>query len=133
MFGLSIACLAVGTASGVYLAVRFLPPLARTREGVIAAWVVRVLFGSAVGWIALQIYFMIYAYANYGHREPGSIPIPTTGKTAILTSTVESILLIGSLLVGSASIVYLLAPTESPTTPPSASEHMPAGGHQTST
>jgi hypothetical protein len=86
-----------------------------------------VLFGSAAGWIALQVYFMIYAYANYGHREPGSIPIPTTGKTEILTSTVQSILGLGGLLVGSASVVYLLAPTESPTTEPSVSEHAPVG------
>jgi hypothetical protein len=127
VFGLSIACLAVGAAGGAYLAARFLPPLAQTREGVIATWVVRVLFGSAAGWIALQVYFMIYAYANYGHREPGSIPIPTTGKTEILTSTVQSILGLGGLLVGSASVVYLLAPTESPTTEPSVSEHAPVG------
>ena len=111
----------------MYLAARFLPPLAETREGAIATWVVRVLFGGAVAWAALQIYFMIHAYATYGHREQ-PFPLAGSDKTEILTSTVESILLLGGLLVGAASVVYLLGPTEIPTIGPSGGGHTGAEG-----
>jgi hypothetical protein len=111
VFGLSIACLVVGAAGGGYLAARFLPPLARTTEGVIATWVVRVLFAGAVAWTALQLYFMIYGYVNLHHE--GGFPARISGdKTEILTGTVQQILLYGAILVGSASIIYLLAPTD---------------------
>ncbi len=111
MFGLSIACLVVGAAGGGYLAARFLPPLAQTREGVIATWVVRTLFAGAVAWTALQLYFMIYGYVNL-HHEAG-FPARISGdKTEILTGTVQSILLYSAILVGSASVIYLLAPTD---------------------
>ncbi len=109
MFGLSIACLVVGAVGGGYLAARLLPPLASTREGVIATWIVRVLFGGAVAWIALQFYFMIHGYAT-SHRDEG---FSFDGdNTEILVNAVQQILLYGALLVGSASVIYLLAPTD---------------------
>ena len=131
MFGLSIACLVVGAAGGVYLAARFLPPLASTQEGVIATWIVRVFFAGAVAWIAVQLYFMIHAYANL-HREGAGFPLPGDDKSQILTSTLQTILLYGGLLVGAASIIYLLAPTDdtSAAAAPSAGEHVPAAGTQ---
>jgi hypothetical protein len=110
MFPLTIASLVVGLGGGVYLAAAFLPPLARTREGAIATWIVRVLFGCAVAWTCFEIYSTVHAYVNLGHTE--SIRSLGERRSEILTGMVQSVLLLGSLLVGSASIVYLLAPTD---------------------
>jgi hypothetical protein len=110
MFVLTIASLLVGLAGGVYLAASYLPPLAQTREGAIATWVVRILFGCAVAWTCLQIYSTVHAFVYLGHFEGVGGAIER--RSNILTDAVQSVLLLGSLLVGSASIVYLLAPTE---------------------
>jgi hypothetical protein len=112
VFALTIASLVLGLAGGVYAAIRFLPPLASTREGTMATWVVRLLFGCAVAWTAQEIYVAVHQYAYLG-SDTGLGSIGST-RAEILKSTVESTLLLGSLLVGSASIVYLLAPADEP-------------------
>jgi hypothetical protein len=105
VFALTIATLVLGLAAGIYVSARFLPPLAKTREGAIATWTVRVLIGCATAWAAVSIYDMIHAYATDVSRE-GGFPA-SLDKSEILKSAVESIFLIGS-----AGIIYLLAPAE---------------------
>jgi hypothetical protein len=108
MFGPTIACLVLGLAAGIWSARRYLPALAPTREGTIASWVVRCLFGCAVAWAALQIYLAVHAYANLHSDE--FFPHSSDNRSEILIEMVQSILLQGGLLLGSAAVVYLLAP-----------------------
>ena len=68
------------------------------------------LIGCATAWAAVSIYDMIHAYATHLSRE-GGFPA-SLDKSEILKSAVESIFLIGSLLIGSAGIIYPLAPAE---------------------
>ncbi len=109
MFGPTIACLVVGLAVGTWSAWRYLPPLAATREGAIAAWVVRGFFGCAVAWAAMQIYYAVHAYATlHPHGEFTRFE----NRSEILTSTFQSIALLDGLLIGAAAVIYLLAPVQ---------------------
>jgi hypothetical protein len=110
VFALTITMLVLGLGAGLYAAARFLPPLAETREGAIATWTVRALVGGATAWTALALYDLIHAYVTSTQRE-GSMPV-TIDKAEVLQTTVQSILLLDSLLIGAAGIIYLLAPTD---------------------
>jgi hypothetical protein len=112
VFLLSIILSLGDFAAGVYLTYRFVPPLRGTREGTIAAWIVRVLAGAALSWAALELYFCIYAFANFGRTNEFKGPIVDGARTEILTHTLRSIFLLSGLLLAAAAIVYLLAPTE---------------------
>jgi hypothetical protein len=110
VFLLSIILSLGGFAAGVYLTYRFVPPLRDTREGTIASWIVRVLIGAALSWAALELYFCIYAFANFSRTNEFRGPIVNGARTAILTQTVHSIFLLSGLLLAAAAIVYFLAP-----------------------
>jgi heme/copper-type cytochrome/quinol oxidase subunit 2 len=110
MFGVSIACVVVGFLAGTYLVYRFVPPLAATREGIIALWVVRTLVGVALSWAVLQVYFGIYAFVNYPDAGRFMPPVPSGSRAEILTSTLEPIFLLSGLLTAAATVIYLLAP-----------------------
>jgi hypothetical protein len=56
MLILTVASLVLGFATGTYIAFRFLPPLADTNEGLIATWIVRLLFGCALAWACSEVY-----------------------------------------------------------------------------
>ncbi len=113
MFVLSLVACLMGFGVGVYLTYRFVPTLAATREGSIVSWIVRGLTGAALSWMALQVYFGIYAFVNY-NGEPGGLPrpVPNGGRTAILAETLESIFLLSGLLIAAATVVHLLGPME---------------------
>ncbi len=113
MFALTITTLVIGLAAGVYLAIRFLPPLASTREGVVAEWTVRILIGCATGWAASTIYEAVHAYV-YLHGNTLTPALSNDDTTEILRSTVQNILLVDSLLIGFAGAIYLLAPLAAP-------------------
>ena len=104
----TIISLVLGLAGGLFLAVRFLPPLAPTREGIIATGLVRLLFAFAVSWTCVQIYLAVHAYAVF--QPQGAFGVYE--RSEILTHAVESILMPGAVLVGLAAVVFLLAPTE---------------------
>jgi hypothetical protein len=108
MFGPTIACLVLGLAAGVWAAAHSLPPLADTREGLIATWLVRGLVGCALAWAAVQIYYTIHAYVNLHSNE--LFPRSGQNRSEILSLTVQSILLLDGILIGAAAIIYLLAP-----------------------
>jgi hypothetical protein len=117
VFPLSIIFSLGGFAAGVYLTYRFVPPLRDTREGAIAAWIVRGLTGAAFSWAALELYFCIYAFANLNHTNEFRGPIVNGARSEILTHTVHSIFLLSGLLFAAAAIVYLLAPAGDEETP----------------
>jgi len=112
VFALSIIFALGGFAAGVYLTYRFVPPLRDTREGTIASWIVRALTGAALSWAALELYFCIYAFANFSPTNEFRGPIVNGARTEILTETLRSIFLLSGLLLAAAAIVYLLAPAE---------------------
>jgi ABC-type xylose transport system permease subunit len=123
VFALTITTLVLGLAAGIFLAVRFLPPLADGRDGQIATWVVRVLIGCAVAWAAEQIYFGIHTYATGNIREAAESA--SFDKSSVLTGTVQSILLIDSLLIGFAGAIYLLGPPQRQAPKPASSSAHP--------
>jgi hypothetical protein len=108
VFAGTIICLVAGLAGGLFLTIRFLPPLAHTDEGVIATWLVRVLLGLGTAWTVVQIYLAIHAYAVF--QPQGAFGV--YARSEILTHAVESILMPGAIVVGLAAVVFLLAPTE---------------------
>jgi hypothetical protein len=118
MLAVTIACLVVGLAVGVYVAFRFLPALASTREGAIAAWLVRVLVGCALAWAAVEIYNAVHSFVYLGKEANFGAGLGTT-RAEVLIRTVEDILLVDSLLLGFAATVYLLAPARTVTRTPS--------------
>lgn len=110
MFAITITSLVVGFAIGVLLAWRFLPPLATTREGVLATWLVRILFGLGISWSCLQVYYAIHSYVSLTSRE--AILGLGESRSDILSRAVSSILMPGALLVGLSAAIFLLAPTD---------------------
>lgn len=109
-FGLSITFVIAGFLAGMYLVYRFVPPLAATREGVIASWVVRAFVGAAFGWTAFHLYLGIYAFVNYADNNNGVFPLPNGSRTEILLAVMQPIFSLGGLLIAAATIIYLLAP-----------------------
>jgi hypothetical protein len=76
----------------------------------IATWIVRILFGCSMAWTCSEIYSTVHAFVEL-HSVEGAGGL-VEQRSEILTRAVQSVLTLGSLLLGSASIVYLLAPTE---------------------
>lgn len=109
-FGLSIAFVIAGFLAGMYLVYRFAPPLAATREGVIASWIVRTLVGAAFGWTAFHLYLGIYAFVNYADNNNGVFPVPNGSRTEILLAVMQPIFSLGGLLIAAATVICLLAP-----------------------
>jgi hypothetical protein len=110
VFALTIVTLVLGFAGGMYVSLRYLPPLAGTREGTIATWTVRLLVACAAAWTAVTIYDMVHEYATLS--GPGHVEFLGSSKAGILRDTVQSILQLDGLLIGAAGIIYLLAPAE---------------------
>jgi hypothetical protein len=97
MLILMAAALALGFTAGTYLAFRFLPPLADTREGLIATWIVRLLFGCAGAWACSELYYVVRAYVGLS-RIDGSFQSLSEIRSNILTGAVKSILAVAQRL-----------------------------------
>jgi hypothetical protein len=92
---------------GLWLAARFEPALADTREGRIATWVVRILAGAALAVIVVEIYLTVETLhqADFydGHNQDlRGLTIGNSMSTALFEA---------GLLLAAAAGVHLLAPS----------------------
>jgi hypothetical protein len=96
-----------GFLAGYAAARRFVPPLAPTREGRLAWWIVMVLAGASVGVVVDQVWMGIRSLTEIdgGDLQPHL-------REQIVTSTLGSVLLQGGALLALSAIIYLLAPTD---------------------
>lgn len=105
--GLIVLCALGGFAVGALLTFRYAPPLARTREGVVAAVVVCALVGAAVGLAAMNVYVTIVSIAHLPPSAGGNGP---DASAELLRSLIVALATETAVLLGLATVVYLLAP-----------------------
>jgi hypothetical protein len=96
---------------GLWLAARFEPALADTREGRIATWVVRILVGAALAVIVVQIYLTVETLRQsdlFDGRGPDfrGLTVGNAASSALFDA--------GLLLAAAAAGVHLLAPSADP-------------------
>src|SRR5580658_1995614 len=101
MTAVAIALILGAVIVAVGLTVRFVPPLADTREGRLVFWIAANLVGAAAG-VAVAI---IWTAA----RTLGNSYLPTGNVTeSVIVAALQQVLLEGAIITALAAVVYLL-------------------------
>jgi hypothetical protein len=90
---------------GVFIATRWLPDLAVGPVGGMAYFVVCGLIGAALGLLGLRVFLIVEQLKSRGFGSFGDL------KATLLAEGLATILFESGLVLGTAAIVYLLAPS----------------------
>jgi predicted phage tail protein len=105
MTAVAIALILGAVIVAVGLTVRFVPPLADTREGRLVFWIAANLAGAAAG-VAVAIIWTAARTLSSSYLPSG---LPTE---SVVVSALEEILVEGGIIIALATVVYLLGPRD---------------------